>query len=159
MKPLVDKKYKLEKYPGKGGWTFAVIEEIAPDKKSRFGWVQVRGTIDGFSISQYKLMPMGDGNLFLPLRAEIRKAIKKEAGDTVHITLYPDDSAIEIPGELQLCLEDEPQALHFFNKLSDSEKKYYILWIYSAKKQETKIDRMAKTIERLSRGLKLYDKE
>lgn len=159
MKPLVDKKYKLEKYPGKGGWTFAVIEEIAPDKKSRFGWVQVRGTIDGFSISQYKLMPMGDGNLFLPLRAEIRKAIKKEAGDTVHITLYPDDSAIEIPGELQLCLEDEPQALRFFTKLSDSEKKYYIQWIYGAKKQETKIDRMAKTIERLSRGLKMYDKE
>ncbi len=159
MKPLVDKKYKLEKYPGKGGWTFAVIEEIAPDKKSRFGWVQVRGTIDGFSISQYKLMPMGDGNLFLPLRAEIRKAIKKEAGDTVHITLYPDDSAIEIPGELQLCLEDEPQALRFFTKLSDSEKKYYIQWIYGAKKQETKIDRMAKTIVRLSRGLKMYDKE
>ena len=159
MKPLVDKKYKLQKYPGKGGWTFAVIEEIAPDKKSRFGWVQVCGTIDGFAIAQYKLMPMGDGNLFLPLRAEIRKVIKKEAGDTVHIVLYPDDSAVEIPGELQLCLEDEPQALRFFTKLSDSEKKYYIQWIYSAKKQETKIDRMAKTIERLARGLKMYDKE
>jgi uncharacterized protein YdeI (YjbR/CyaY-like superfamily) len=104
-------------------------------------------------------MPMGDGRLFLPVKAEIRKAIKKEAGDTVHIILYPDDSAVEVPGELQLCLEDEPQALRFFTKLSDSEKKYYIQWIYGAKKQETKIDRMAKTIERLARGLKMHDKE
>ena len=29
MKPLVDKEYLLEKYPGKGGWTYARIPEIA----------------------------------------------------------------------------------------------------------------------------------
>ncbi len=45
MKPLVDKKYVLEKISGKGGWTFARIPEILQDKKSPFGWVKVRGTI------------------------------------------------------------------------------------------------------------------
>lgn len=159
MKPLVDKKYKLEKYPGKGGWTYAVIPEILQNKKAPFGWVQVRGTVDGYAIKQYKLMPMGDGKLFLPVKTDIRKAIGKEAGDTVHIVLYADDSTVEIPGELQLCLEDEPKALRFFNRLSDSEKKYYIQWIYSAAKQETKIRRMAKAIERLASGLKMHDKE
>ncbi|MBN8669428.1 MAG: YdeI/OmpD-associated family protein [Flavipsychrobacter sp.] len=160
MKPLVDKKYKLEKYPGKGGWTYAVLPDtIRENVKKPFGWRKVCGSIDDYVIKQYTLMPMGDGRLFLPVKAEIRKAINKEAGDTVHITLYPDDSAVEVPGELQLCLEDEPQALRFFTKLSDSEKKYYIQWIYGAKKQETKIDRMAKTIERLARGLKMHDKE
>ena len=29
--PLVNKKYKLQKYPGKGGWVYAVIKEITPD--------------------------------------------------------------------------------------------------------------------------------
>ena len=58
-----------------------------------------------------------------------------------------------------LCLEDEPQALQFFNGLSESEQKYYIQWVYSAKKEETKINRLAKTINRLLRGLKLYDVE
>jgi len=159
MKPLTDKKYKLDRMPGKGGWTFAVIKGIGKEHRGRGGAVRVYGTVDDYTINQYNLMPMADGNMFLPIKAEMRKAIGKEAGDTVHITLYPDDSPLEIPGELQMCLEDEPQALRFFNKLTDNERKYYIEWIYGAKQHETKINRMAKTIERLSRGLKLHDKE
>ena len=46
-KPLVDKQYKLEKFQGKGGWTYARIPEIIQDKKAHFGWVKVRGSIDG----------------------------------------------------------------------------------------------------------------
>jgi hypothetical protein len=156
MKALVDKKYLLEKYPGKGGWTYAQIPEIPSDKRAHFGWVKVRGTIDGFEISKYHLMPMGNGNLFLPVRAEIRKKIKKQAGDTVHVILYEDKEPLDVPEELLLCLQDEPMAFEFFEKLSESEKKYYIQWIYSAKKEETKINRMAKAINRLQRGLKMY---
>lgn len=159
MKLLVDKKYKLEKYPGKGGWTFARIPEILQDKTKPFGWVKVSGSIDGYVIKQCHLMPMGNNELFLPVRAEIRKKIGKQEGDMVHIQLYLDDAPLEIPGELQLCLEDEPTALHFFNKLTDSERRYYVDWIYGAKKQDTKIDRMAKTINRLMHGLKMNDKE
>lgn len=159
MKPLVNKKYILEKFPGKGGWTFARIPEIIQDKKAYFGWVKVRGSIDGFEIRKYHLMPMGNGSLFLPVKAEIRKKIKKTEGDYVHVTLYPDNEPLEVPEEMLLCLKDEPQALKFFNSLSESERKFYIQWIYSAKKEETKIDRLAKTINRLLKGMKLYDKE
>lgn len=52
MKPLVDKEYKLEKFPGKGGWTYARIPEVMQDKYKRFGWVRVRGTIDGYEIKK-----------------------------------------------------------------------------------------------------------
>ena len=68
-KPLVSRNYLLEKYPGKGGWTYAAIPEILQDKKSPFGWVKVRGWIDDFEIKNYKLMPMGNGKLFLPVKA------------------------------------------------------------------------------------------
>ena len=159
MDPLVNKKYLLEKYPGKGGWTYARIKEIPQDKKAHFGWVKVKGTIDGFEIRKYHLMPMGDGKLFLPVRAEIRKKIGKKEGDWVHIILYPDNEPLVIPEEMLLCLEDEPIALKFFNQLTESEQKYYIQWVYSAKKEETKIERMAKTVNRLGKGLKMYDKE
>lgn len=159
MKPLVNKKYILEKFHGKGGWTFARIPEIIQNKDTPFGWVKVKGTIDGYEIRKYHLMPMGNGNLFLPVKAEIRKKIKKQEGDWVHVVLYPDNEPLEVPEELQLCLYDEPKAHHFFNTLSESEKKFYIQWVYSAKKEETKIDRLAKTINRLAKGLKLYDKE
>ena len=156
MKPLVNKKYRLEKFDGKGGWTFARIPEILQDKHAHFGWVKVRGTIDGFEIRKYHLMPMGNGMLFLPVKAEIRKKIKKDVGDLVHVILYPDNEPLEVPEEMLLCLRDEPKALTFFNSLSESERKFYIEWIYSAKREETKVDRMAKTIDRLSKHLKRY---
>jgi uncharacterized protein YdeI (YjbR/CyaY-like superfamily) len=79
--------------------------------------------------------------------------------DYVHVILYPDNEPLEVPEEMLLCLRDEPVSMKFFNKLSESERKFYINWVYSAKKEETKIDRLAKTINRLARGLKLHDKE
>ena len=158
MKSLVNKKYLLERFPGKGGWTFARIPEILQDKKAHFGWVKVKGTIDGYEISKYHLMPMGNGSLFLPVKAEIRKKIQKKEGDKVHVILYLDNEPLEIPEEMLLCLQDEPAALKYFKSISESEQKFYIQWIYSAKKVETKVDRLAKTINRLAKGIKFYDK-
>jgi hypothetical protein len=158
-KPLIDKNYLLKKMQGKGGWTYAEIPELPPDKKAHFGWRKVRGFIEGYEIRKYHLMPMGNGKLFLPVKAEIRKKIGKKEGDTVHIVLYPDTEPLEVPEEMKLCLEDEPKALNFFNSLSESEQKFYIQWIYAAKKEETKIERLAKTINRLAQGLKLYARE
>jgi hypothetical protein len=157
-KPLINATYRLEKFNGKGGWTFARLpKKISSKKTTPFGWLKVKGSIDNFEIKKYHLMPMGDGTLMLPVKAEIRKKIRKTAGDLVRIVLYPDHDPLEVPEELLLCLEDEPQALHFFNSLSESERKYYIQWIYSAKKEETKVNRLAKTVNRLLQGKKMYD--
>lgn len=158
MKPLIDQNYLLEKIQGKGGWTYARIPEIPQDKKAYFGWVKVKGTIDGFEIKKYHLMPMGNGTLFLPVKAEIRKKIKKTEGDYVHVILYPDNEPLELPEEMLLCLKEEPTALKFFNKLLEGEQKLYIQWIYSAKKEETKIDRLAKTINCLMKEKKFHEK-
>jgi len=155
-KALVNKHYCMEKFPGKGGWTFVRIPEILKDKKKSFGWVKIKGSIDGYEIRKYHLMPDGKGGLFLPVRSEIRKKIKKQAGDPVHIILYPDNEPLEVPEEMLICLREEPAALKFFNSLSESERKYYIQWIYSAKKEETKIDRLAKSINRLLKKEKFY---
>jgi hypothetical protein len=157
-KPLVNKNYKLQKYPGKGGWVYTVIEEITPDKRAKFGWVQVSGTIDGFEIKRYKLMPMKNGSMFFPVRAAIRKAINKKEGDTVHVILYADNSSIEIPQEFLLCLEDEPAAKQFFFKLTESEQQFYIKWIYEAKQEATKTKRIAESITRLLKKEKFYAK-
>ena len=159
-KPLVDKEYLLEKFPGKGGWTFTFIPEIPPDKHSSFGFLKVRGSIDDYEIKHFNLLPSvkGDDRLFLTVKSEIRKIIKKEAGDYVHIILYPDNEPLEVPEELLLCLQEDAEALRFFNSLSDSEKHNYVKWIYSAKTDQTKVDRIAKTLDRLVKNLKYYDK-
>jgi bifunctional DNA-binding transcriptional regulator/antitoxin component of YhaV-PrlF toxin-antitoxin module len=158
MKALINKKLVLEKFHGKGGWTYVQVPGIQRSGTTPFGWVKVKGSIDGYAITKYHLMPMGKGRLFLPVKAEIRKKIKKEEGDFVHIILYADNEPLEVPEEMLLCLQEEPQALKFFNSLTESERKYYIDWVYSAKKEETKIDRLAKTINRLLQRLKMYDK-
>jgi hypothetical protein len=159
MKPLVDKRFKLERFQGKGGWTYARIPNIIQNKNQPFGWVKVRGSIDGYEIRKYHLMPMGNGKVFLPVKAEIRRKIKKQEGDFVHVILYRDNEPLEIPEEMLLCLQDEPGSLKFFQSISESEQKFYIQWVYAAKREETKIKRLATTVDRLLRGLKLYDKE
>lgn len=158
-KPLVDKVYLLEKFEGKGGWTYAKIPDIPQDKHSRFGWVRVRGTIDEFEIKNYHLMPMGNGKLFLPVKADIRKKIKKQVGDYVRVTLFADNLPTEIPEELKLCLLDEPKALETFLAYKNGEQKAFIEWIYSAKTDETKIERIVKTINKVVKGQKLTDKK
>jgi len=157
-KPLIDKIYLLEKYPGKGGWTYAAIPEVLQDKKTPFGWVKVKGFIDDYEIKNYKLMPMGNGKLFLPVKAEIRKKIGKKEGDFVHIILYADNSPIQIPDDFLICLQDEPKTYRTFLSYSEGEQKMFIDWIYSAKTDETKVERMAKTITKLEKGQKFMDK-
>lgn len=154
--PLTDKLYQLEKFPGKGGWTYAALPEIAPDKHAHFGWVRVKGTIDGYELKGYHLMPMGNGQLFLPVRAEIRKKIKKQAGDWVQVTLYADNTPQEIPEELLLCLKDEPVAYKNFRNCTDGEQKAFVDWIYSAKTDETKVQRIVQTINKLLSNQKLH---
>lgn len=131
------------------------MPEILQNKKSKRNW-KVRGSIDGFEIRKYHLMPMGNGSFMLPVRAEIRKKIKKQEDDSVQVILFLDDEPLEIPEEMQICMNEEPDALDFFKSLSDSEQKFYIDWIYSAKKEDTKINRMVKTINKLLKKEKLY---
>ena len=158
-KPLVDKKYLLEKCHGNGAWTYTIIPEISPDRKAPFGWVKVRGSIDGFAISKYHLMPSRQGTLMLFVKSEIRKKIKKQAGEYVHIILYPDNEPLEVPEELMLCLQEDAEALQFFNSLNESEQHQYVKWIYSAKTEQTKVDRIAKTVVKLSKRQKFVDKQ
>lgn len=155
---LVNKDYLLQKYPGKGGWTYAVISEVSKDKRSRFGWVKVKGHIDSFELKNYKLMPLSNGSLFLPVRSEIRKKIGKKAGDWVKVVLYADDAPTEIPDELLSCLEEDSIAYEAFKSYTDAQRKEFIDWIYSAKTEDTRVKRIVETLNKLAKGRKFRDK-
>ncbi len=103
-------------------------------------------------------MPMGNGRLFLPVKAALRKELGKGAGDEVHLVLYPDVLRVEVPEELYACLQDEPEARLRFDALSPGNRKEYIDWIYSARRAETRAQRIGITINQLLQGIPFREK-
>jgi len=138
----------------KTGWSYIEIpadiaQQLKPGNKKSF---RVRGMLDALPVRGMALMPMGEGNFIMALKAEVRKGIHKNAGAVLQVRLEEDtDYKVEMPADLQECFDFEPDALEFFNTLAKSHRDYFIKWIDSAKTRETREKRVVNTINAMLR--------
>ncbi len=138
----------------KTGWSYIEIpadiaQQMKPGNKQSF---RVKGMLDGLAVSGLALMPMGEGNFILALKAEIRKALRKNAGAMLRVKLEPhDDFKIEMPGDLKECMDMDPETWDFFNSLPGSHRNYFIKWVKDAKTSETRAKRIVNMVNAMLR--------
>lgn len=97
------------------------------------------------------------GQFLVPLSAEHRKNSGISGGENLDVTLIIDKEprTVELPDALTSALQKNARAMQAFEKLPPSGKKKVVLLINSAKTEETKQRRIAKTIDDLKEGKKI----
>lgn len=138
-------------------WPTAACIYFPYDIKESFGTkgqVKVKATFDDVPY-RGSLANMGMGHV-LVMRKDIRAKVGKSHGDTVRVTIQKDteERVVEIPAELNEAFAQNPDAKAFYDTLSYTNRKEYARWVDTAKRQETKDRRLAKTIEMLLAGVK-----
>ena len=132
-----------------GGGAFV---EVPFDVEEAFGSKRpkVKALIEGIPY-RTTLMRMGSDQHVLGVLKDIREKIGKSFGDEVMVTVEPDTEPrlIEIPEDLMKELKKDKEAKAFFDKLSYTHQKEYVRWVEDAKKEETRQNRIVKTIEML----------
>lgn len=135
-----------------GGGAFV---EVPFDVEEAFGSKRpkVKATFEGVPYRGI-LTRMGTERHLLIILKEIRENVGKTFGDEVKITVELDDEprVIEIPAELKKAFKAEKEAKAFFDKLSYTHQREYVMWINEAKRDETRQNRIVKAIEMLKKG-------
>lgn len=138
----------------KTGWQYVnvpadIAQELKPGNKKSF---RIRGMLDALPVAGIALMPMGDGDFILVLKAVLRKALHKSKGAMLKVSIEEDtDFKIEMPDDLKECLEFEEGAMETFNAMPGSHRNYFIKWINDAKTEETRAKRIVNTINAMLR--------
>jgi hypothetical protein len=103
------------------------------------------------------VFPEQDGTGFVLFNKTMQDETGLKAGDQAEVTLTLDTTprVVETPPDLQSALQEHPEAAAFWEGLSYSNRKVYINWVDEAKREETRTQRINKTVENLTEGKKL----
>ncbi|HRG82849.1 MAG TPA: YdeI/OmpD-associated family protein [Chitinophagaceae bacterium] len=137
----------------KTGWTYIeippdLVQQLKPGNKKEF---KVKGKLDKHPINRLSVLPMGGGAFILPLNANLRKAIAKNKGAMLLVSLQEDKSDFVFNPDFMECLADDPAAKSFFESLTGSHQRYFSKWIDSAKTEPTRVKRIAMAVNALAK--------
>ena len=112
----------------------------------------VKVTINGFTYRN-TIAVMG-GVYMVGVSAENRAGARVAGGDEidVEIELDTEPRVVEVPDDLVAALDAEPRARETFDRLSNSNKGWHVSQVTGAKTGETRLRRIAKSVETLREG-------
>ena len=81
--------------------------------------------------------------------ADRQKDVKPTATREIFNWVNPTTKEVRLPADLEALLKKNKNTRSFFDSLSFTNKKEYIEWIVTAKRDDTRLERLSGTIERL----------
>lgn len=90
----------------------------------------------------------------LKSEADRKKEAKPKEEREVFKYVDPKTKEVRLPDDMATILKKNKKECSFFDSLSFSNKKEYIEWIVSAKREETRNERLKGTLERLGKSWK-----
>lgn len=145
---IKDEKLELKYQSGKGAWTYHLRIPNSKNIEGKWGDIKVSGFIDNFKIEEKNLAPIKGEDKMLSINSDIRKAINKEGGDIVNVTLYLLSNKEKINESQILETFKESNVLKAFNKLNDVEKNDILNSIILQKNGEKQIKTIIKHIDK-----------
>jgi hypothetical protein len=85
----------------------------------------------------------------------VKAATGVDAPERVQVTMEIDSAPrrVSVPKDLRAALADDATAKQAFAKMSHSHRREYVDWVEEAKRPETRVPRVATTVERVRAGL------
>lgn len=153
----MSKLMKLVK-PGVTVWVYypKVSSKIQTDLTRDKGWDCLLA--EGDKLTWISLVSFDDTWSVFGFRAKTDTDRKKEARPKPEREIFnwvnPQTKEVKLPDDLAAAFKKNKKEAAFFAALSFTNKKEYIEWIVTAKREETRSERIRGTIERLGKGWK-----
>jgi len=140
--------------------------------------LQPRGPAAAFVLSDEQVAAVGGGRKAFPVRVRVNgvtlplrlarmggenliglaRAVREQAGLSIEsayqVEIVADEGArsVEVPEDLAVALAGDVTAQAAFAALADSHRKEFVRWISEAKRDATRAQRVAKTVDMLRAG-------
>jgi len=126
-----------------------VIAALGPSRRP-----PAQVTVNGYTYRT--TVAVMNGAFMFGVSADVRTNAGVAGGDEVDVEIVLDTEPreVSVPADLQTALDADPEANRFFQSLSYSHKSAYVIWIESAKKDETRQRRIPEAIRMLQDGRK-----
>jgi len=132
---------------------FLRLPKKASDQLPSRNMVSVEGTMNGFAFAA-TLQPDSEGGHWLKVEPDLSDGANAQPGSEVDLEISPAkvEPEPEVPDDLRKALSAAPAALGVWNDTTAIARRDWITWMTQVKRVETRVIRVEKMIDMLSKG-------